>query len=37
MTRQALLALTQVAKSFKAADGQSRLILDKVDFSLQDG
>ena len=37
MTRQALLELTQVAKSFKAADGQSRLILDKVDFSLQDG
>ncbi|MFZ6732218.1 AAA-associated domain-containing protein [Undibacterium sp. Ji42W] len=37
MTQNLLLDLNQVAKSFKAADGKSRLILDKVDFQLKDG
>lgn len=34
---QNLIELSQVAKSFKAADGKARLILDKLDFNLQDG
>lgn len=37
MAQNLLLDLNQVAKSFKAADGKSRLILDKVDFQLKDG
>lgn len=37
MTQNLLIDLQQVAKSFKAADGKSRLILDKVDFQLKDG
>jgi NitT/TauT family transport system ATP-binding protein len=34
---QNLIELSQVAKSFKAADGKARLILDKLDFNLQEG
>ncbi|MBK1890778.1 AAA-associated domain-containing protein [Undibacterium sp. 14-3-2] len=37
MTQALLIDLNQVAKSFKATDGKSRLILDKVDFQLKDG
>ncbi|WP_423679989.1 nitrate/sulfonate/bicarbonate ABC transporter ATP-binding protein [Undibacterium sp. WLHG33] len=37
MTQSLLIDLNQVAKSFKATDGKSRLILDKVDFQLKDG
>lgn len=34
---QFLLELNQVAKSFKAADGKARLVLDKLDFQLNEG
>lgn len=34
---QYLIELNQVAKSFKAADGKARLILDKLDFQLKEG
>ena len=37
MTQNLLIDLQQVAKSFKATDGKSRLILDKVDFQLKEG
>ena len=37
MTQNLLIDLNQVAKSFKATDGKSRLILDKVDFQLKEG
>src|SRR5450830_633975 len=37
MTQNLLIDLHQVAKSFKATDGKSRLILDKVDFQLKEG
>ncbi|MFZ6772557.1 nitrate/sulfonate/bicarbonate ABC transporter ATP-binding protein [Undibacterium sp. SXout7W] len=37
MTQNLLIDLNQVAKSFKASDGKSRLILDKVDFHLKEG
>ncbi|MBC3870385.1 ABC transporter ATP-binding protein [Undibacterium oligocarboniphilum] len=37
MTQNLLIDLNHVAKSFKAADGKSRLILDKVDFQLKEG
>lgn len=32
-----LIDLKQVAKSFKAADGKARLVLDKLDFQLKEG
>ncbi|MFZ6686340.1 nitrate/sulfonate/bicarbonate ABC transporter ATP-binding protein [Undibacterium sp. SXout11W] len=37
MNQNLLIDLQQVAKSFKATDGKSRLILDKVDFQLKEG
>ena len=37
MTQNLLIDLQQVAKSFKATVGKSRLILDKVDFQLKEG
>ncbi|MFZ6693176.1 nitrate/sulfonate/bicarbonate ABC transporter ATP-binding protein [Undibacterium sp. SXout20W] len=37
MAQNLLIDLQQVAKSFKATDGKSRLILDKVDFQLKEG
>lgn len=37
MRQNLLIDLNQVAKSFKATDGKSRLILDKVDFQLKEG
>ncbi|MEB0138530.1 MULTISPECIES: nitrate/sulfonate/bicarbonate ABC transporter ATP-binding protein [unclassified Undibacterium] len=37
MNQPLLIDLQQVAKSFKASDGKSRLILDKVDFQLKEG
>lgn len=36
MTQKQLIELKGVCKSFKAADGSARLILDQVDFSLQE-
>ncbi|GAA4028752.1 nitrate/sulfonate/bicarbonate ABC transporter ATP-binding protein [Actimicrobium antarcticum] len=37
MTKQALMELTSVAKSFRSADGAPRMILDGVHFSLAEG
>jgi NitT/TauT family transport system ATP-binding protein len=37
MTQKNLIDLKNVAKSFKAADGTARLVLDQVDFQLKDG
>lgn len=37
MTQQNLIDLQNVAKSFKAADGTARLVLDKVNFQLKEG
>ncbi|MET3116424.1 NitT/TauT family transport system ATP-binding protein [Undibacterium sp. GrIS 1.8] len=37
MTQKLLIDLNAVAKSFRAADGTARLILDKVDFQLKEG
>ncbi len=37
MTRMNLIDLKQVSKSFKAADGSARLVLDQVDFQLKEG
>ena len=37
MTQKNLIDLQNVAKSFKAADGSARLILDKVNFQLKEG
>ena len=37
MSQQALLELNDVAKSFRASDGTARSVLEKVDFSLQEG
>ncbi|CAN5843955.1 nitrate/sulfonate/bicarbonate ABC transporter ATP-binding protein [soil metagenome] len=34
---QYLIELKQVAKSFKAADGKARMVLEKLDFQLKDG
>ncbi|MBY0573334.1 MAG: AAA-associated domain-containing protein [Undibacterium sp.] len=37
MTQKNLINLSCVAKSFKAADGTARLVLDQVDFQLKEG
>ena len=37
MVQKNLIELKGVSKSFKAADGSARLVLDQVDFSLKDG
>lgn len=37
MVKKNLIELKGVNKSFKAADGSARLVLDQVDFSLQEG
>ncbi|MFZ6813441.1 AAA-associated domain-containing protein [Undibacterium sp. Rencai35W] len=37
MTQKLLIDLKDVAKSFRAADGTARLVLDKVDFELKEG
>ncbi|MBC3880504.1 AAA-associated domain-containing protein [Undibacterium sp. LX40W] len=37
MTQKNLIDLQNVAKSFKAADGTARLVLDKVNFQLKEG
>ncbi|MDO8652307.1 MAG: AAA-associated domain-containing protein [Undibacterium sp.] len=37
MMGQYLIELNQVAKSFKATDGKARIVLDKLDFQLNEG
>src|SRR3569833_2623883 len=37
MTRNVLMELKGVSKSFRSADGAPRVILDGVDFSLREG
>jgi NitT/TauT family transport system ATP-binding protein len=37
MTQKNLIDLNNVAKSFKAADGSARMVLDKVNFQLKEG